>query len=123
MGVLAPVSAHAGPSAQHPIGTSGNFRFHQISPLSGQNRVNWGCRGGPPNIFFIGFLIFLLVRSPCKNLKSYDTPLCHFSNGGNKKIRRRKEEEEKRKTLPKIVPYGSFDKTVCTAPHGPIHQY
>ena len=25
MGVLAPVSAHAGPSAQPPIGTSGNF--------------------------------------------------------------------------------------------------
>ena len=25
MGVLAPVSAHAGPSAQPPISTSGNF--------------------------------------------------------------------------------------------------
>ena len=25
MGVLAPVSAHAGPSAQPPIGTIGNF--------------------------------------------------------------------------------------------------
>ena len=25
MGVLAPMSAHAGPSAQPPIGTSGNF--------------------------------------------------------------------------------------------------
>ena len=25
MGVLAPLSAHAGPSAQPPIGTSGNF--------------------------------------------------------------------------------------------------
>ena len=41
-------------------------RFHQISPFSGQNRVNWGCRGDSPNIFFIGFLIFLLLRSPCK---------------------------------------------------------
>ena len=28
MGVLAPVSAHAGPSAQPPIGTSGNFLPH-----------------------------------------------------------------------------------------------
>ena len=28
MGVLAPVSAHAGPSAQPPIGTSGNFLAH-----------------------------------------------------------------------------------------------
>ena len=32
-------------------------QFHQISPFSGQNRVNWGCRGDSPNIFFIGFLI------------------------------------------------------------------
>ena len=28
MGVLAPVSAHAGPSAQPPIGTSGMFPAH-----------------------------------------------------------------------------------------------
>ena len=28
MGVLAPVSAHAGPSAQPAIGTSGNFPAH-----------------------------------------------------------------------------------------------
>ena len=28
MGVLAAVSAHAGPSAQPPIGTSGNFPAH-----------------------------------------------------------------------------------------------
>ena len=28
MGVLAPVSAHAGPSAQPPIGTSGIFPVH-----------------------------------------------------------------------------------------------
>ena len=34
MGVLAPVSAHAGPSAQPPIGTSGNFpaRVYAESP-------------------------------------------------------------------------------------------
>ena len=41
-------------------------RFHQISPFPGQNRVNRGCRGNSPNNFFIGFLIFLLLRSPCK---------------------------------------------------------
>ena len=29
--------------------------------------------------------IFLWVWSPCKKLESYDTPLCHFSNGGNKR--------------------------------------
>ena len=23
--------------------------------------------------------------SPCKKLESYDTPLCHFSNGGKKR--------------------------------------
>ena len=41
-------------------------RFPQIFPFSGQNRVNWGCRRDPPSIFFIEFLIFLLLRSPCK---------------------------------------------------------
>ena len=41
-------------------------QFHQISPFSSQNRVIWGCREDPPNIFFIEFLIFLLLRSPCK---------------------------------------------------------
>ena len=58
MGVLAPVSAHAGHSAQPPIDASGNFparclqsRFHQISPFSGQNRVNWVYRG-IPQIYF-----------------------------------------------------------------------
>ena len=33
MGVLAPVSAHAGPSAQPPIGTSGNFPAHVSAEL------------------------------------------------------------------------------------------
>ena len=73
MGVLAPVSAHAGHSAQPPMALAEIFwhpclqsRFHQISPFSGQNRVNWGCRGDSPNIFFIGFLILFLLRSPWK---------------------------------------------------------
>ena len=49
-------------------------RFHQISPFSGQNRVNWGCRGDSPNIFFFGFLIFLLLRSSCKISKLQNKP-------------------------------------------------
>ena len=67
--------------------------------------------GGVPEIFFLlGIFIFLWVRTPCKKLKYYDTPLCHFGNGGNKK---------KKRKIPKIVAYGCFDETVCTAPLGP----
>ena len=58
MGVLAPVSAHAGPFAQPPIGTSGNLSARVSAelilpnfPISGQNRVNWGCRGVPKMFF------------------------------------------------------------------------
>ena len=57
----------------------------------------------------------MLLRSPCKKLKSYHTPLCQFSNGGNKKTK----TNNKRKNSPKIVAYGAFDETVCTAPLGP----
>ena len=73
MGVLAPIPAHAGHSAQPPLTLAEIFghaclqsQFHQISPFSGQNRVNWGCTGDSQNIFYFGFLIFLLLRSPCK---------------------------------------------------------
>ena len=58
MGVLAPGSAHARPSARPPIDTSGNFQAHvsaeqlfEISLFSGQNRVILGGRGGPRNFF------------------------------------------------------------------------
>ena len=59
----------------------------------------------------------MLVRNPCKNLKSYDNPLCQFSNGGNNN----KNNKNKKKSgkIPKIVAYGAFDETVCTAPLGP----
>ena len=57
----------------------------------------------------------MLVRNPCKNLKSYDNPLCQFSNGGKKK----KKNNNKSGKIPKIVAYGAFDETVCTAPLGP----
>ena len=56
----------------------------------------------------------MLVRNPCKNLKSYDNPLCQFSNGGNKNKNNKKSGK-----IPKIVAYGAFDETVCTAPLGP----
>ena len=36
--------------------------------------------GGPPEIF-IGILLFLLLRSPCKNLKFYDNPFWCKSRG------------------------------------------
>jgi hypothetical protein len=35
-----------------------------------------GGRGGPRNIFLVGILIFLLLRSPCKISKTYDNPFC-----------------------------------------------
>ena len=117
MGVLAPVSAHAGLSAQPPIGTSGIFPARvsaelpsNISPnpsevisevselydkpfldifdfshFSGQNRVNWEGEGGSPNFFLIGIIQFLLLGSPCKNLKSYDNPFWGKRYGGNNK--------------------------------------
>ena len=40
----------------------------EISLLSGQNRVNWGGKGGPRNLFLIGIFHFVLLGSPCKNL-------------------------------------------------------
>ena len=46
-------------------------------------------------------------------------PLLGFSNGGNKNKKRRKEEKNKKRKIPKIVAYGAFDETVCTAPLGP----
>ena len=38
--------------------------------------------GGGLNIFFLPEFLFILVRSPCKNLKPYDNPFWEFSNGG-----------------------------------------
>ena len=37
--------------------------------------------GGSLNIFLIGIIIILLVRSPCKILEPYENPLLDFSNG------------------------------------------
>ena len=55
MGVLAPGSAHARPSARPPIDTSGNFP----APVSAE----WPSAFKTVK-FFIGILIFLLLGSP-----------------------------------------------------------
>ncbi len=54
------------------------LNIFENSPFSGQNRVNWGGWEGPRNLIFIGILLTLLLRSPCKNLKSYDNPFYGF---------------------------------------------
>ena len=48
-------------------------------------------QGGLRNFFSSLEYLFSLLRSPCKNLKSYDTPLCHFSNGGNNNKRKKEK--------------------------------
>ena len=104
MGVLAPVSAHAGPSAQPPIGTSGNFPARisaespsnispnpsevvsKVSGLSDKSLLEIfenSTFSGQNRVmegsrFFPQIEIFqlLLLGSPCKNLEPYDKPFC-----------------------------------------------
>ena len=45
----------------------------KLPTFSTQKCHSAGGRGGP-RFFFIGILIFMLLRSPCKNLKTYDNP-------------------------------------------------
>jgi hypothetical protein len=73
-----------------------------VDHLSGQNSYIKGARGGPPNLILIGILLFLLLRNPCKNLKSYDNPFWGKSNGTKKK-KKKKKREKKRRKIPKIV--------------------
>jgi hypothetical protein len=88
MGVLAPESAHARPSAQPPIDTSGNFPAH-VSAVTFLKFPHFpvkiglfrGVGGVPEIIFFIEILLFLLLRSPCKKLKPYDNPFWGFEQG------------------------------------------
>merc|ERR1712074_47338 len=54
-----------------------------------------GLGGGPQNLIFIGILLFLLLRNPCKNLKSYDNPFWGKSNAG-------KNNNKKYGKIPKI---------------------
>jgi hypothetical protein len=54
------------------FGTLG--QLFKIPPFSAQKLHSaWG-RGGLPNFFLVGILIFLLLRSPCKISKPYDNP-------------------------------------------------
>ena len=46
--------------------------------LSPQICDSAGGRGVPRLFFLIGILIFLLLRTPCKNLKPYDNPSWGF---------------------------------------------
>ena len=105
MGVLATGSANARPSCSPPIDTRRNFPAHvyrvtfknlpqplrshirsfgtlgqllNLPPLSPQICGSAGGRGGPRLFWLIGILIFLLLMSPCKNLKAYDNPFWSF---------------------------------------------
>ena len=37
------------------------WNIFENRPFSGQNRVNWGGRGGPRNLFFIGILFIFVT--------------------------------------------------------------
>jgi hypothetical protein len=43
-------------------------------------------------IFFIGILIFLLLRSPCRISEPYDNPFWEKSDGGRRKKKEKKKE-------------------------------
>ena len=82
----------------------------------------------------------MLLGRPRKNLKSYDTPFMGFEQ----RYQQQQEEEEEERLIiknsghlrlcqqpraahalrsTKIVAYGCFDETVCTAPLGPIGNF
>ena len=63
------------------FGTLG--QLFKISPLSAQICHSLGSRGGSLNVFLIGILIFLLLRSPCKISEPYNGILVM---AGRKKI-------------------------------------
>ena len=54
----------------------------KLPPFSAKKCHSAGGKGGPRIFFLIGILIFMLLRSPCKNLKPYDNPFWDFSNSG-----------------------------------------
>jgi hypothetical protein len=58
-------------------------------------------------LFFIGILLFLLVRTQCKNLKSYDNPFWGKSEEGKKKKKRK----------------GKITTFVCASSHGQRTHY
>jgi hypothetical protein len=54
-----------------------------------------GPGGGGPNFIILTEFLFILVRSPCKNLKSYDNPFWDFNNGGKKRENKTRRERKK----------------------------
>ena len=56
-------------------------------------------KSGPlVKFFFIGILLFFLLRNPCKNLKSYKKPFYGFNN-----VTKKRKEKKRKEKLPKIV--------------------
>jgi hypothetical protein len=87
MGVLAPGSAHARPSARPPIDTSGNFPAHvsaeslfEISQFSGKNRVILGGRGVPEIIFLFESSYFCYLGAHAKICNPTITPSVVLNN-------------------------------------------
>ena len=75
----------------------------EISPFSGQNRVKWGGRGGPRNLFSIGILIFLLLRSPCKVWKSYDNSFLEIEQTAGERREEERGERERGEIMPSLM--------------------
>jgi hypothetical protein len=48
--------------------------FSKYPPFPPKNRIVRGVAGIPEFFFWVGILIFLLLRSPCKISKPYDNP-------------------------------------------------
>ena len=79
-------------------------QFLNLPPLSPQICDSAGGRGVPNLFFLIGILIFMLLRSPCTNLKPYDNPFWDFSNSGEKsKNKSKKRLITKNRGLPKLL--------------------
>ena len=87
MGGQAEGLACADPGARTPIGASGIFLISSID-VGGIFSVS---RLRPQVFYIFGILLFLILRNPCKNFKSYVMQLWGFSNGGNNKKNRRGE--------------------------------
>ena len=111
MGVLAPGSAHARPSARPPIDTSGNFSgtrvcrvTFKISPNPSKKLLKKpkkspprGPGGGAGSNFFFTQIFIIFFRSPCKIWEPYDNPFWKNSDGGG-------EKEEEKKSMIIVVP-------------------
>ena len=62
------------------------WQFSNLPLFSRKIYHSEGGRGGPQLFFLTGILIFILLRSPCKNSKPYDKPFWDFSNRGKSVI-------------------------------------